>query len=85
MLGWQRNGSGSAAFHADLATGKTTQWVGHNGPSGLNVPLKNVVRAEVEALQIRAAGAGVNDGEPGEFLTQVIKQRHIDNLQSLHE
>ena len=54
--------------------------MGHYGPAGLDIPLKDVVRAEVEALQIGPAGAGVNDGEPGEFFAQVVKQSHVDNL-----
>jgi hypothetical protein len=57
----------------------------HKGPAGFGIPFKDVVRAEVKAIQIRAAGISVNGGKPREFLAKVGQQGHFFILYASHE
>ena len=84
-FGGQGNGAGVAAFEADFAAGEAAKWMRHDRPAGFAVPFKDVMRAEVEALEVRAAGVRVNRGKPREFLAKIAQQRHFSTLYASHE
>jgi hypothetical protein len=83
-FGGQGNGAGVAAFQADFAAGETAKGMRHEWPAGFGVPFKDIVRAEVEALQVRAAEVRVNGGKPRKFLTKIIQQGHSYILYASH-
>ncbi len=79
-FGGQGNGAGGAASQADLAAGEAAERVGHERLAGFGVPLKNVVRTEIKALQVPAAGTRVNRGKPRNFLAKIAQQGHFSSL-----
>jgi hypothetical protein len=85
VFAWQGNGPSVANLEADFTAWQAAKWVSHDGPARLGVPLEDVVRAEVQALQICAAGVGVNRGEPREFLTKKVPHCHWLYSSSSHE
>ena len=84
-FGGQGNGAGVAAFQADFAAGETAKGMRHEWSAGFAVPFKDVVRAEVEALQVRAAEVRVNGGKPREFLAKITHEGHSTSLQASQE
>jgi hypothetical protein len=50
--------------------------VGQERPAGFRIPFKDVVRAEVEALEILNAGFVINGGKPGKFLAEIAEHLH---------
>jgi len=84
-FGGQGYSAGIASFQADFTPGKAAERMRHIRPPGLGIPFKYVVRAEIKALQIRAAEAGVDGGKPGEFLAKTSEQRHMVTVHESHE
>ena len=84
-LGGQGKGAGVAAFQADFAAGEAAKGMRHNRLAGFGVPFKDVVGAEVEALQVCTAKIRVNGGKPREFLAKIIQQGHFSVLYASHE
>jgi hypothetical protein len=84
-LSGQGNGTGGAAFQAYLPTGKAPQRMRHNRLARLRIPFKDIVRAEVKALQVRTTGVTINRGKPRKFSTQEAQQWHSSILQLSHE
>jgi len=81
----QGDSAGGAAIQADLAAGEAAKRVRHERPAGFGVPFKDVVRAEVEALEVRAADVRINRGKPREFLAKIAQQGHSSILYASHE
>jgi hypothetical protein len=84
FFGGQRDGARLATFQADFAPGETAKWMRHDRLARFGVPLKNVMRAEVEALEILAAEIGVNGRKPRELLTKIGRKGHFSDFH-LHE
>src|SRR5271157_1257885 len=84
-FGRQGDGAGVAPFEADFAAGEAPKWMRHDRAAALGVPFKDVVRTEVEALKVGAAGAMVNGGKPRKFLAKMAQQRHSFILHESHE
>ena len=76
VLGREGYRAGVTTVEAYFAAGEATKRVRHDGLSGLGVPFKDIVRAEVEALQVCATRVRVDGREPWEFLTKVVEQWH---------
>jgi hypothetical protein len=72
----ERNGTGVTTLQADFAAGEAAQGVGHARLPGFPIPFKDVVRAEVEALEILNAGFVINGGKPGESFAEITEQLH---------
>jgi hypothetical protein len=85
MFGRQGNSASVAAFEADFAAGETAKWMRHGRPAGFGVPFKDVVRAEVEALEVRTARFRVNRRKPGKFLAERAQHGHSSILHASHE
>jgi hypothetical protein len=81
----QGNGAGGATFQANLAAGKAAQRMRHDRLARVRVPCKDVVRAEVKALQVGTTGVTVDRGKPWKFPAQEAQQGHFSILQSSHE
>jgi hypothetical protein len=47
--------------------------VGHERPAGFRIPFKDVVGAEIEALEILNAGFVINGRKPGNFFSQTAE------------
>ncbi len=84
-FGRQGNGAGIAAFEADFAAGEAAKWMRYDRPAGLGIPFKDVVRAEVETLEVGAAGVRVNGGKPRKFFAKIAQQGHFSTLHASHE
>jgi hypothetical protein len=84
-LGGQRDGAGSAAFETDLTTGKALQRLGHHRQSRGGIPLKYIIRAEIEAFEVGAAGGGVDGRDPRKFSAQIVQQALSAFVQLSHE
>lgn len=84
-LGGQGNSAGGAAFDADFTAREAAKWMRHDGITRPGVPFKDIVRTEIEALKVRAAGVVVNGGKPREFLAKITQQGHSTFLQVSHE
>src|SRR5208283_4407721 len=80
VFGGQGNGARIAPFEADFAAGETAKWMRHDRPAALGVPIKNIVRTEVEALEVGTAGVRVNGGKPREFLAKMAQQGHSQSF-----
>jgi hypothetical protein len=81
----QGNGAGAAHFQAHVAARETAKGMRHNRPPGFEIPIEDVVRTEIEALEVGAAGVGVNAGKPWEFFAEIAQQGHSFNLYESHE
>jgi hypothetical protein len=72
-FGGQGKGAGIAALEADFATRKAARGMGHERSAGFRVPFKDVVRAEVEALEVREADVVIDAGKPQEFFAEMAE------------
>ena len=84
-FGRQGNGAEGATFKADLAAGEAAKRMGHERPAGFGIPFKDVVRAEVKALEVRATGIRINRGKPRKFFAKIAQQGHFSILHASHE
>ena len=66
----QGNGAGGAAFQAYLAAGKAAQRMRHDRTARLSIPFKDIMRAEVKALDVGATSVTINRGKPWKFPAQ---------------
>lgn len=64
LFGRQGNRTGVAAFKADFTAWQAAKWVRYNWLPGFRIPFKDIVWAEVEAMEIPAAELSVNGGKP---------------------
>jgi hypothetical protein len=85
QFGGQGDRGGIASLNTDLAAGEAAEGMGNERLSGFRVPLKDVLRTEIEALKIRAAEIGVNSRKPGKLLTKMVHQGHASILQASQE
>jgi hypothetical protein len=59
--------------------------MGHEGLAGLWLPFKDVVRAEVQALEIGEADVVVDSGKPQTFVAEMAEYRQSFFLRQSHE
>jgi hypothetical protein len=84
-FGRQGNGAGVAPFNANFAAGEAAKWMRHDRFTGLGVPFKDLMRTEIEALEVGTAGAGIDGGKPREFFAKIAQQGHPPILHESHE
>lgn len=84
FFGGQGDRAGDATFQADFTPRQASKWMCHDGLARFGVPLKNIVRAEIEALEILPAEIGVNGRKPRKLLTKISRKGHFSGFH-LHE
>jgi hypothetical protein len=84
FFGGQGDRAGDATFQTDFAPRQASKWMRHDGLARSGVPLKNVVRAEIEAPEILSAEIGVNGRKPRKLLTKIGRKGHFSGFH-LHE
>jgi hypothetical protein len=75
-LAGKRNALGFAVLSTNVAPGDAVKGVRHDRFARGPVPIKNLRRAEVKALQVAEASLGVKGGKPRKPLSSTANYRH---------
>jgi hypothetical protein len=59
--------------------------MGHEGLAGLWLPFKDIMRAEVQALEVGEADVVVDTGKPQALVAEMAEYRQSFSLRQSHE